>query len=600
MKNISFEKKLNLLLIIILGCVAFAAVITYKKNETRQSSEKDVAQSQNILLKTEQVFTLTQDIIIGSGSFIMMGDTAFLYIMGNASDSINKNFDELNKSLQDHADQGLSLDTLKFLIDKRIEFAFEAVQMRKQNGFDKATQLLISGKSKLYMDRIRKLIKIIQKEEEQTLITRQTAYAESELTLNRSIFCLFASISSLLIILFFIINTNLRARKKAEAKVIKYEPFFYYMQGLGCIANREGYFELLNPQWAKALGYTEKELLEKKILEFIHPDDIEATLKEIEKLKTGADTLNFVNRFRKKDGSYLWFDWNASLDTATVKLYAVAHDITERNKAEELLKVRSKELEDRNYKIIDSINYARRIQTAIINKPLPTTSSFNGSFSLLQPKDILSGDFFWHYHVGDIHINAAVDCTGHGVPGALMSLIAYQFLNQVVIEEKCYEPAEILKKLDSKLGEAINQNSNDEVRDGMDIALCRIDAKEKVITFSGALRPLFYFNGSKLIEIKGSRHGIGGFSDNGEVKIFGHHEITYKEGDCIYLTSDGYQSQFHHKTGKKMMKIRLRSILESAATKNTEEQEQILKHYFMEWKGKEEQVDDLLVVGVKF
>lgn len=237
---------------------------------------------------------------------------------------------------------------------------------------------------------------------------------------------------------------------------------------------------------------------------------------------------------------------------------------------------------------------------AIISNPLEATTTFNGKFILLIPKDILSGDFFWQHTVGSLHFKAAVDCTGHGVPGALMSLIAHQFLKQIVIEDKCYEPAAILKKLDSKLIEALYQHTNDEVRDGMDIALCCIDAKEKTITFSGALRPLFYFNGSQLIELKGSRHAIGGLCNNGEKKDYGQEVILYKDGDCIYLTSDGYQSQFNGCTGKKMMKTRLRSLLEGAATKNAEEQELILKNYLVDWRGKEEQVDDVLVVGVKF
>jgi len=388
--------------------------------------------------------------------------------------------------------------------------------------------------------------------------------------------------------------------QKSNELLKEYKHFFNNSNDLCCIANTEGYFETINPAFEKILGYTETELTENQFLHFLHPDDMEATLKEVKKMKTGALSINFVNRYRKKDDSYLWFDWDTTPELATGKLYAIARDITERKKVEELLKEKSKELADRNHEIINSINYARRIQKAIINKPFATTTNFNGRFVLLMPKDILSGDFFWHQTVGNTCFKAAVDCTGHGVPGALLSLIAHQFLNQIVIEEKCYEPAEILKRFDRKLTEALHQKPNDEVRDGMDIAFCRIDAKEKIITFSGALRPLYYFNGSQLIEIKGSRYAIGGLSNEGEEKDYGHEEITCKEGDCIYLTSDGYHSQFNHYTGKKMMKVRLHNMLEGIATKEAEEQKLILERYFNEWKGTEEQVDDVLVVGVKF
>jgi|GEM_PF-1875432 len=260
----------------------------------------------------------------------------------------------------------------------------------------------------------------------------------------------------------------------------------------------------------------------------------------------------------------------------------------------------SHKLEEKSKEITDGINYARRIQKAIIHKPFETANRFNGRFNLLIPKDIICGDFFWHYDVHDMHFIAAVDCTGHGVPGALMSMIGHQFLNQVMVEHKCYEPSEILTLLDHKLVDALHQYSEDMVRDGMDIALCRIDKKEKQILFSGACRPLFYFNGTQLEEIPGSKNAIGGYHNIGIEKTFNQQSIRYKEGDCIYLTSDGYYSQFNHATDKKMMKRRLFNILESIATKDAEEQHLILKRYFNEWKGDAEQVDDVLVVGVKF
>lgn len=257
-------------------------------------------------------------------------------------------------------------------------------------------------------------------------------------------------------------------------------------------------------------------------------------------------------------------------------------------------------LAHRNQEITDSINYARRIQKAFFNKPLDARNCFNGTFCMLLPKDIVSGDFFWHYDVDNMHFIAAVDCTGHGVPGALMSMIAHQFLNQIIVEQKCFEPAEILKKLDEKLVNSLHQIADDRVRDGMDIAFCRIDEKKRTIHFAGALRPLFYFNGKKIIEIPGSKFPIGGIYNREKTKKFVQEKIAYNPGDCIYLTSDGYYSQFNHYTGKKMMKTRLRNILESVATKDVDEQHKILKRYFNEWKGGTEQVDDVLVIGAKF
>lgn len=153
----------------------------------------------------------------------------------------------------------------------------------------------------------------------------------------------------LVVFIFLLIRVSYQ-RKNAEEKLKQFQHFFTNSYDLACIANMQGYFEILNPNWEKALGYSEKELLENQFLTFIHPDDIDSTLREIEKLKTGAVTINFVNRYRKKDGTYLWFDWNSTPDPATGKLYAIARDITGRKKAEEQIIKLNAELEQ---KVID-------------------------------------------------------------------------------------------------------------------------------------------------------------------------------------------------------------------------------------------------------
>lgn len=334
--------------------------------------------------------------------------------------------------------------------------------------------------------------------------------------------------------------------------------------------------------------------------------------KEVEancKINTGTGQSKIIHGIIKS---------NQAVEPSELILFGTIQDVTKLKKTENDLRELTEQLEQkvehrtaelskantlltyRNKEITDGINYARRIQKAIFNKPIDAADCFKGTFMLLIPKDIVSGDFFWHYDIDNMHFLAAVDCTGHGVPGALMSMIAHQFLSNIIVEQNCYEPAEILKQLDKKLMNTLHQHLLDEVRDGMDIALCRIDENKNTIHFAGALRPLFYFNGNNLQEIPGSKNGIGGFAIEHTDKIFRQTDFTYKTGDCIYLTSDGYYSQFNHYTGKKMMKNRLRNVLESVAKKDVDEQHLILKRYFNEWKGEAEQVDDVLVIGVKF
>ncbi|MCE9537620.1 MAG: PAS domain S-box protein [Bacteroidetes bacterium] len=161
-------------------------------------------------------------------------------------------------------------------------------------------------------------------------------------------------------------------QKLLEKKLIEYKHFFNHSADFSCIANTQGYFEILNPNFEKVLGYSEKELLDNKFVYFVHPDDVESTQKEVDKLKTGAVTINFVNRYRKKDGNYLWFDWNATPDTATGKLYAIARDITEKKKAETNLIQLSLELA-RSNQDLEQFAY---IASHDLQEPLRTISSF--------------------------------------------------------------------------------------------------------------------------------------------------------------------------------------------------------------------------------
>ncbi|MGE0636340.1 MAG: SpoIIE family protein phosphatase [Bacteroidia bacterium] len=352
---------------------------------------------------------------------------------------------------------------------------------------------------------------------------------------------------------------------------------------------------------------------------FFHPDDIDEIKKRVQLIISGKENKSEIfARIITGLGSTKIIHSIYHSDNNRNIAFGTIQDVTKQKETEKALRELTEKLElkvkertselsnanttlaHRNKEITDGISYARRIQKAIFNKPIEAADCFNGTFMLLMPKDIVSGDFFWHYDIDNMHFLAAVDCTGHGVPGALMSMIAHQFLCTIVTEQKCYEPAEILKQLDKKLMNTLHQHLLDEVRDGMDIALCRIDEHKNTIHFAGALRPLFYFNGNNLQEIPGSKNGIGGFSIEHTDKIFRQTDFTYKKGDCIYLTSDGYYSQFNYYTGKKMMKNRMRNVLESVAKKEVDEQHLILKRYFNEWKGDAEQVDDVLVIGVKF
>jgi ligand-binding sensor domain-containing protein/serine phosphatase RsbU (regulator of sigma subunit) len=254
----------------------------------------------------------------------------------------------------------------------------------------------------------------------------------------------------------------------------------------------------------------------------------------------------------------------------------------------------NEELAIRNKDITDSIKYAKRIQFAILPPEIP----FNNTFILFKPKDIVSGDFFWlTTHKGKEFI-AAVDCTGHGVPGAFMSFIGYTSLNKIVIEQSIHEPAEILNHLNEEVASTLHQKGEDIVNDGMDIALVCYDPKNLQLQYAGAFNPLWLIRNNEILETKANRFAIG--RSTGAENRFTNHVIDIKENDIIYLFSDGYSDQFGGKEGKKFKTGNLKELLLSIHSKSVDEQRDMLDKNIEDWRGEFEQIDDMLIIGRKF
>lgn len=263
------------------------------------------------------------------------------------------------------------------------------------------------------------------------------------------------------------------------------------------------------------------------------------------------------------------------------------------------LSVQKKVVEEKNLDITNSIVYAKRIQQAILPSLAEIKKALPDSFVLYHPKDIVSGDFFWFTETADSHYIAAVDCTGHGVPGALMSMIGFNFLSQIVNEMRIADTAEILNTLHRKILLALNKDfSTHEVKDGMDIALLRIYKGKNEIEFSGAVRPLYIIENGNLNLIKGDIYSIGGIKDvDGE--SFSSHRISVSKGASLYLFSDGFADQFGGPFGKKFKYKALKELFISIHQLPMEEQKQKMNEAFEKWKGNLEQVDDVMIIGVK-
>lgn len=258
----------------------------------------------------------------------------------------------------------------------------------------------------------------------------------------------------------------------------------------------------------------------------------------------------------------------------------------------------SKELEHKNKLIIDSIQYAQRIQNAIlpahedINKYLPN------HFIFYKPKDIISGDFYWFKDTGYKIIVAEIDCTGHGVPGAIMSMIGYTALNEAVNEYNYLSPSKILMHVHKYVINALQQTKDASVNDGMDMTLCVLDTDASHLQVSAAKQEMIIIRNNEIMSFKGDPWSIGDEIPDDE--SFSQHEIILENNDQVFLFSDGFQDQFGGENDKKFTKKRFKSLLQSIAHKNAEEQNQILAHDFYEWKGKQLQIDDVTVFGFKF
>ncbi len=257
------------------------------------------------------------------------------------------------------------------------------------------------------------------------------------------------------------------------------------------------------------------------------------------------------------------------------------------------------EIELQNIEITDSINYAKRIQTSILPDINKLKESFKDAFILFHPRDIVSGDFYWFDKLDeDKFILVCADSTGHGVPGAFMSMIGSTLLQDIVSRKRITKPSEILKLLDKQIFSTLNQNVELGVsNDGMDMVVCEFNIKTRHIRFASAMRPVIIVIDGEPYYIKGNRLSVGG--ESVMEKFFDDQEYYLNAGDTVYLFSDGLPDQFGGADGKKMKIARLKRLVEEMSKLPMSEQKEVVSRFYFDWKGEYEQVDDILFMGVK-
>jgi len=372
------------------------------------------------------------------------------------------------------------------------------------------------------------------------------------------------------------------------------------------ITDNEGRYIWVNKGYERIFGYELEEVItgknQKNILNVTNGQYINDLINK--SLKTG-ESVNYEFEAPSKSGKKMWLQTTISpiLDKhgSVSKLIAIDSDISKIKEAELEILAQSKLLTMKNAQIMDSINYAKRIQDAILPSEALIKSYFPDSFIYFRPKDIVSGDFYWFSVQDEKLFIAAVDCTGHGVPGAFMSLIGNLVLNHIVKEKKIFKPSEILKELNKRVNLALSQSKseNDQHEDGMDLTVCSFNKRSGEVHIACANHTALILKNDTIFEIEGDSISIGDPIFKNEPIEFTNHIVPFKENSTMYLFSDGYQDQIGGPKNKKFLSSNLKKILMEHKDEAMEKQLDKLHDAFKKWKGTNKQTDDVLVMGIR-
>jgi len=306
--------------------------------------------------------------------------------------------------------------------------------------------------------------------------------------------------------------------------------------------------------------------------------------------------IDHCQPYYKIDPGLIYFGYPNVIFVSLLIFLGVRLFKQENNRYSNMIEEQRQSLEEKNREITDSINYAKRIQDALIPSAQEFKVHFKEAVLLFKPKDIVSGDFYWATKKGNKIYYVTADCTGHGVPGGFMTMLGISFLDEIINEKNILDPAEALNILRDRIISTLKQTgSAGESKDGMDIALCCLDTDSNTLNYAAANNSVYVLRENKLQEYKPDKQPCG---FHHEPKPFTSHSIQLKAGDCVYTFSDGYADQFGGEKGKKFKYKKLEELLISSH-KDFKVQEKLLDETFDGWKGNLEQVDDILLIGVR-
>jgi PAS domain S-box-containing protein len=396
-----------------------------------------------------------------------------------------------------------------------------------------------------------------------------------------------------------IIDSDITDKKKMEAELEKLSIVAARTDNAVLIAGKDGTIEWINDGLLRMYSrniQNPKEILGKNFIELSSYPGIAGL---IDKVKSNPQSVSYDSESHNEAGNKFWVQSTITpiLDAAgsVSRFVIIDTDITQRKLDEEIIREKNKD-------ITDSINYARRIQNALLPDPEKFSRLLGESFVLFLPRDIVSGDFYFSEFIrtnqGTELVGFAVgDCTGHGVPGAFLSLIGATYLQQSLKQKEVNSPAEALEFVSQGMENLLFRNDvATNLRDGIEMGFCVLNRKTRELNFSGASRPLIIVGSGGVKEVAGTKRHLG----YAEKRIpFENHSLTLMPGDVVYLVTDGFGDQFGGDKGKKFKFKNLKKILAENYLLPMEEQKQKLDQLFAEWKGNLEQVDDVCVLAVR-
>lgn len=493
------------------------------------------------------------------------------------------------------------------IYDKNLQMTYVSPSVTKILGYSPEEMMLGKDFERLTRDGANSLRKLIEESLEDNAddkkITNSYVTKEGETIFLESTARNFLNDSSIqgIIINTIDITERIRAEKEERLKT-RMQSLSENSLDLILRISTNGQFHYLNPVVEDYIGIPSEKILNKNLSEITFPEILkeyfEDSLIDLKSIanKTNTEIAIPVKMGEKLTERIISFDAIPELtqDELETVLF-VGHDITEAKRIEKEIKIKNKNIED-------SINYAEKIQKALLPEIDHIREFFPRSFVYYKPKDVVSGDFPWFLPLGNEYLIAAIDCTGHGVPGALLSFIAFFLLKDVALHNQNSSAGEICDNLHDNFRKTLKQNTNySDTRDGLDIALCKINLEKNELEYAGAHRPLFLLSGGELTEYKGNRKAIGGIELLKKIdEKFINHKIKLKKGDKIFFFTDGLTDQLGGPYGRKFSPKRVRDLILEYPGHTMQQFHDMFEEEFNQWQKGFKQLDDVLVIGIEF